>query len=140
MKNLKFLFASVLMVFIFSSNVFAQKDKISEKFSWGTETVPFCFWCPCAGELDEEGIAMGEDLCGVVTFHVVINKNIEHWNIKGGKLTGSETGRTYNFVRTENKKLESGELVLNVRTIGENGLTTFWQIRGTLENETFYCR
>lgn len=140
MKNLKILLASLLMVFLFSSNAFAQKEKISERYSWGTETVPFCFWCPCAGDLDEEGIAKGEDLCGVVTFHVVKNKNIEHWNVKGGKLTGSETGRIYNFVRTDNVKLKTGELSLNVRTIGENGLTTFWQIKGRLEDEIFYCR
>lgn len=139
MKTLKF-FAAVAMVLLFSANVFAQKEKISERFKWGTQEESFCFWCPCAGNVDEDGNPMGEYLCGVVTFHVVINKNIEHWNIKGGKLIGSETGLTYNFVRTDNVKLETGELVLNVRTIGENGLTTYWQIVGTLENETFYCR
>ena len=123
---------------IFSINSFAQQEKISERFTWGTDDNPFCFWCPCAGDLDDDGIPMGEYLCGVVTFHKVVNKNVEHWNIKGGKLIGSETGRIYNFVRTDNIKLETGEIVLSVRTIGENGLTTFWQL--VFDDEKFYCR
>ena len=83
---------------------------------------------------------MGEYLCGTLVVHKVLNKKMEHWNMKGGKLIGSETGRTYTFVRTDNIKLTTGEIVINVRTIGENGLTTYWQVRGNWENETFFCR
>jgi len=139
MKTLK-LFAAFVMTMFVITTVTAQNEKISERFSMGTQEESFCFWCPCAGDMDAEGNPMGEFLCGVVTFHVVMNKNVEHWNIKGGKLVGSETGRIYNFVRTDNVKLATGEIVLNVRTIGENGLTTYWQIVGSLDNETFYCR
>lgn len=140
MKKFKFLLAGFVVVFFFSTSVNAQKEKVSERFSWGTEAEPFCFWCPCAGELDEEGYPMGEYLCGIVTVHKVLNKKMEHWNMKGGKLIGSETGRIYTFVRTDNIKLTTGEIVINVRTIGENGLTTYWQVRGSWENQTFYCR
>jgi hypothetical protein len=138
MKTLKFLLAAFVILFFFSSNLFAQKEKISETFNWGTQEEAFCFWCPCAGDLDADGNPLGEYLCGVVTVHVVLNKNVEHWNIKGGKLIGSETGRSYTFVRTDNIKLNSDSFVINIRTLGENGLTTFYH--GTLINDTFYCR
>jgi len=137
MKTLK-LFAVFFVVMLLSINVMAQKEKISDRYNWGTQEEFFCFWCPCAGDLDLEGNPMGEWLCGVVTFHVVINKNLEHWNIHAGHLTGSETGRTYTFNRTDNIKLADGSFVINIRTLGENGLTTFYH--GTLNGETFYCR
>lgn len=138
MKTLKILIAAFCLVFFFSTNLFAQNEKKSERFTWGTQEESFCFWCPCAGDHDEDGYPMGEYLCGVVNLHVVLNKNVEHWNIKGGKLIGSETGRTYTFVRTENIKLGDERFVINIRTLGENGLTTFYH--GTLINDIFYCR
>lgn len=137
MKTCRLLAALALLLFL-SSNVFAQKDQISERYSWGTQEEFFCFWCPCAGDLDEDGYPLGEYLCGIVTFHVVINKNLEHWNIHGGHLVGSETGRRYTFNRNDNIKLADGSFVINIRTLGENGLTTFYH--GTLLGETFYCR
>jgi len=137
MKTLKLIAAFAFGILI-STNVFAQKEKISERYSWGNQEEFFCFWCPCAGDLDNEGYPMGEYLCGIVTFHVVINKNVEHWNIHGGQLTGSETGRVYTFNRTENIKMADGSFVVNIRTLGENGLTTFYH--GSLVNDTFYCR
>ncbi|NQU52966.1 MAG: hypothetical protein HQ522_10555 [Bacteroidetes bacterium] len=114
MKNLKFLFVSLIVVFFFvSTSVDAQK--VSTKW---TEYIEFP--CPCAGEI----------LTGDVSFHVVENANVIHWNIIGGQLKGATTGKTYNFSRTSTFKLSTGELVLNIRTKGENGLTTYFQIIG----------
>lgn len=123
-----------MLVGLCSMNTMAQNNGKSSKFEWGTEEEPFCFWCPCAND------GMGEFLCGTIEVHMLANSKSEHWNMKGKKLVGSETGRIYRFSRTETYKYESGEMVLNVRTIGENGLVTYWQIVVDHENETSFCR
>ena len=45
MKTLKFLLATFVMLFFFSSNLFAQKEKISERFNLGPLDQAFCFCC-----------------------------------------------------------------------------------------------
>ena len=131
-------FKSILTLFIVagfcSLNVMAQNNGKSSKETWGTETEPFCFWCPCAND------GQGELLCGTLEVKVVKNSKTEHWNMKGKKLVGSETGQIYRFTRTETTRLQTGEIVLNVRTTGDNGLVTYWQLVGSYENETFFCR
>lgn len=134
MKTFKSLLALIIVAAFCSMNVLAQDNKKSTKFEWGTEEQPFCFWCPCAND------GAGEFLCGTVVFHQLVNSKIEHWNMKGNKLLGSETGSIYRFVRTETFKNKTGKIVLNMRTTGENGLITYWQLVGDLENETFFCR
>ncbi len=134
MKTFKSLLALMIVTGFFSMNLMAQNNGKSSKFEWGTEEEPFCFWCPCAND------GVGEFLCGTVVFHQVVNKKIEHWNMKGNKLVGSETGQIYRFVRTETSKLGTDKIVLNVRTIGENGLVTYWKLEGDWETETFFCR
>lgn len=118
MKNLKFLFVSLIGLFFFASTS-VDAQKVSKK---STEYLEF--WCPCAND------EIGEFLTGDVSFHVVENANVIHWNIIGGQLKGETTGKTYNFSRTSTYKKSTGELVLNIRTKGENGLTTFYQIIG----------
>jgi len=151
MKTFKKLLAVFAVICLFGTGAFAQNGKITDKFSWGTQEEPFCFYCPCAND------GNGEWLCGTIVLHIALNSKVEHWNMKGNKLEGSETGKIYHFVRTENVKWNddgSAEVVMNVRTIGEGGLTTYWQIVGTATIpewygdwfpseptfETFYCR
>jgi len=133
MKTFKTILALFMLVSLCSINTMAQNNGKSSKFEWGTETEPLCFWCPCAND------GLGEFLCGTLKVNMVANSKTEHWNMKG-KLVGSESGRIYRFSRTETIKVESGEWVLNMRTIGENGLVTYWQIVVDDENETSYCR
>lgn len=134
MKIFKSVLALIIMVSFCSTSMMAQNSKKSVKYSWGTVEEPFCFWCPCANDGE------GEYLCGTVVFHEVVNSKIAHMNMKGNKLIGSESGRTYTFIRTDNTKLKLGKIVINVRTIGDNGLVTYWQVVGDFEHETFFCR
>lgn len=130
MKNLRALLVFVAMVCFISMNTFAQSEtNMGKSVMW---TQDMCFPCPCANGGE------GEWLCGSVTFHVVINDNVEHWNIIGGKLEGDTTGEKYNFSRSSMYKPETGELVLNVRTKGKKGLVTFWQIIGEAEFDGEY--
>ena len=134
MKTFKSIVALLIVAGFCSMNVIAQNNGKSIKYTQGTETEPFCFWCPCAND------GLGEYLCGIVEFKVVKNAKTEHWNIKGKKLIGSESGKIYRFSRTETTRFHTGEIVLNVRTTGENGLVTYWQLVGNYENQTFFCR
>lgn len=141
MKTFKFLMATFIVVFLVSMNTYAQ----SKSVIWQTD---MCFFCPCAND------AQGEMLCGTLIFHVVENNSIVRWNIIGGTLTGETTGKTYHFSRTSTFDPETGKLVLNVRTKGEGGLVTFWQIVGEgvydeafdeyfpvmEEDQKFFCR
>lgn len=144
MKNLKLLFASLIVLCFVATNLEAQSLKSQSKsIKWEEE---MCFPCPCAND------GQGEWLCGTVMFHVVENDNIIHWNIIGGKLEGDITGRKYTFSRTSTYKPNTGELVLNVRTKNQKGLVTFFQINGEAsfdgneyhalngEDVKFYCR
>jgi len=134
---------SVALLFFVAMSSNAQSVMNMGKSSM--ETIDMCFPCPCANDGE------GEWLCGTIMFHVVVNDNVEHWNIIGAKLEGNITGQKYTFSRTSVFKPETGELVLNVRTKGENGLVTFWQIIGEAvydgeyealneEDVKFYCK
>lgn len=144
MKKFKVLLASLIVLCFFATNLEAQSLKsLSKSIKWEQE---MCFPCPCAND------GQGELLCGTIMFHVVDNGNVIHWNIIGGKLEGLDSGLKYTFSRTSTYKPETGELVLNVRTKGKNGLVTFWQIIGEAsfdgeeydalngEDVKFYCR
>jgi len=120
MKNLNALLVLVILICFAGMDAIAQSEKnMGKSVKWSQE---MCFPCPCANDGE------GEFLCGKVTFHVVVNDNVEHWNIIGAKLVGDISGEKYNFSRSSMYKPETGELVLNVRTKGKNGLVTFWNI------------
>ena len=134
MKTFKSILVLIIVSGFCSLNTMAQNNGKSSQETWGTDTEPFCFWCPCAND------GFGEFLCGTIEVKTVENVKTEHWNIKGKKLVGSETGKIYRFSRTENISLETGEMVITIRTTGENGLVTYYQLVGNYENETFFCR
>ncbi len=134
MKTLKSILALLIVGGFCSMTAMAQNNGKSSQETWGSEAEPFCFWCPCAND------GLGEFLCGIIEVKVVGNSKTEHWNIKGKKLVGSESGKIYRFSRTENIKLETGEIIITVRTTGENGLVTYYQLVANNEQETFFCR
>ncbi|MCY1718950.1 hypothetical protein OU798_01265 [Prolixibacteraceae bacterium Z1-6] len=124
MKKLKliFLIAACLGMLSFLSNARSEKSQGKAETRIVEEVqIP----CLCAGEL----------LVGTVIWTHVVNKNVEHWNVQFGEMTGQTTHEKYRFVY-----VSSANNITIFRVIGEKGLVTYMQANAVTGENTFYCK